>query len=112
MISYVLPLLLKYWKASAISLVLLALSGSIYLAHRRGEALAEMRRELAQQETRYRLNLKLLGEVRQAERERDDFRKMQTQTLKDVSHETLILSPDLHTAYERLRQRQSGHAAR
>lgn len=103
---------LKYWKIAGVALLVIALTVSSYLAHHRGEALRAARQDLQTKEAQYRLTLKLLEDARKANRERMNFRTLQTRKFKEATHETLVLDPALRSAYDELRKRQASAAAR
>jgi hypothetical protein len=104
--------LLKFWKIGLGVLLVLVVMGAVYLAHHRGEKLERLQKDYAALQKTHHAQISAFEKAYQIERERHDFKTMQDRKFRKAGNDKVQFDDALRSAYDSLRERQSGGAAR
>lgn len=103
---------LKYWKVGGLILLVLGFLISVYLAHHRGNKIDQLEKDYKALSVRHTAQVAAFEKAYQQERERHDFKTMQDREFRKAGNDKVLFDDALRSAYDRLRERQSGRAAR
>ncbi len=110
--SWVLPLLIKYWRLAGGGLLLACFLVVVWLALERGRERDRIESELALAQKKYNAHIRLLEQSRQDREESDEFREKQNTKLREAENSPLALDDGLRAVYDSLRERQRSGPAR
>lgn len=102
--------LLKFWKIGGGVLLALIFLGAVYLAQARGAKLEQLEKDYATLQKTHQAQIAAFEKAAKQERERHDFKTMQDRKFRKAANDKIHFDDTLRSAYDSLRERQSGHA--